>query len=62
VGQITTALARRNLNIADLLNKSRGELAYTLVDVDSPLPAELVSELSAIEGVRSVRVIPPLAP
>ncbi len=61
VGQITTALARRNLNIADLLNKSRGELAYTLVDIDSPVPAELVSELSAIEGVRSVRVIPPLA-
>jgi D-3-phosphoglycerate dehydrogenase len=59
VGQITTALARRNLNIADLLNKSRGELAYTLVDVDSAVPAELVRELSAIEGVRSVRVIAP---
>jgi len=58
VGQITTALAKRNLNIADLLNKSRGELAYTLVDVDSPIPDELVREISSIQGVLSVRHIP----
>ncbi|MDB5985648.1 MAG: 3-phosphoglycerate dehydrogenase [Nevskia sp.] len=58
VGQITTALAQRNLNIADLLNKSRGELAYTLVDVDSPIPAELASEIGAIQGVLSTRIIP----
>jgi D-3-phosphoglycerate dehydrogenase len=59
VGQITTALANRNLNIADLLNKSRGDLAYTLVDVDSVVPQELVREISAIHGVLSVRVIAP---
>jgi len=58
VGQITTALAQRNLNIADLLNKSRGELAYTLVDVDSPIPAELATEIGAIQGVLSTRIIP----
>lgn len=57
VGQITTALAARQLNIADLLNKSRGELAYTLVDVDQPIPAGLAEELSAIKGVLAVRVI-----
>jgi len=61
VGQITTALAQRNLNISDLLNKSRGELAYTLVDVDSPIPVELASEISAISGVLSTRIIPAAA-
>jgi D-3-phosphoglycerate dehydrogenase / 2-oxoglutarate reductase len=57
VGQISTALANRNLNIADLLNKSRGDVAYTLVDIDQPAPAELVGELSSIAGVLNVRVI-----
>ena len=38
VGQISTALAAANLNIADLLNKSRGDLAYTLIDVDGAVP------------------------
>jgi D-3-phosphoglycerate dehydrogenase len=57
VGQITTLLAQRQLNIADLLNKSRGELAYTLVDVDQSIPADLAAELSAIKGVLATRVI-----
>jgi D-3-phosphoglycerate dehydrogenase len=59
VGQITTLLAKHNLNIADLLNKSRGDLAYTLVDVDSPIPSGLVTELAAINGVLSTRAIAP---
>ncbi len=46
VGQITTALANHKLNIADLLNKSRGDIAYTLVDVDSPIPADVVQEIA----------------
>ena len=58
VGQITTALAKHNLNIADLLNKSRGDIAYTLVDVDSAVPASIAQELGAINGVLAVRVIP----
>jgi len=57
VGQITTALAQHQLNIADLLNKSRGELAYTLVDVDQAIPAGLAAEISAIRGVLATRVI-----
>jgi D-3-phosphoglycerate dehydrogenase len=61
VGQITTALAQRNLNISDLLNKSRGELAYTLVDVDSPIPEVLAAEIGAISGVLSTRIIPAAA-
>jgi D-3-phosphoglycerate dehydrogenase len=59
VGQITTALAQRQINISDLLNKSRGELAYTLVDVDQAVPAELVAEISRIKGVLNTRVIAP---
>jgi D-3-phosphoglycerate dehydrogenase len=58
VGQISTAMAGAGLNIHDMLNKSRGEMAYTLVDVDSPVPAELIDKLAAIEGVRSVRYLP----
>jgi D-3-phosphoglycerate dehydrogenase len=58
VGQISTTLAKRNLNIADLLNKSRGDLAYTIVDVDSGCAQDVVDELKAIQGVLSVRCIP----
>ncbi|HUS24510.1 MAG TPA: phosphoglycerate dehydrogenase [Candidatus Binatia bacterium] len=57
VGQITTALAKQQLNIADLLNKSRGELAYTLVDVDGAIPGTVCSEIAAIQGVLSVRAL-----
>jgi D-3-phosphoglycerate dehydrogenase len=57
VGQISTALASANLNIADLLNKSRGEVAYTLIDIDGSVPAPVIDELCGIEGVLSVRVI-----
>jgi D-3-phosphoglycerate dehydrogenase len=56
VGQISTALARHRINIADLLNKSRGEYAYTLIDADGALGAEVLEELRAIEGVLSARI------
>ncbi len=58
VGQITTALAKNNLNISDLLNKSRGDIAYTLVDVDAAIPESVTQEIAAIQGVLAVRVIP----
>ena len=57
VGQISTLLAEAGLNIADLLNKSRGELAYTLVDVEGQVPDSLVDEIRAIGGVLSARLI-----
>jgi D-3-phosphoglycerate dehydrogenase len=41
-----------------MLNKSRGEMAYTLVDVDSPVGDEVVRAIAAIDGVLSVRAIP----
>jgi D-3-phosphoglycerate dehydrogenase len=57
VGQISTALAEAKLNIADLLNKSRGELAYTLIDVDGAISGQVIEKLRAIHGVLSVRAI-----
>jgi D-3-phosphoglycerate dehydrogenase len=57
VGQISTALASANLNIADLLNKSRGELAYTLIDIDGTVPASVIDQLRAIDGVLAVRAL-----
>jgi D-3-phosphoglycerate dehydrogenase len=58
VGQISSALASAKLNIADLLNKSRGDLAYTLIDVDgSAIPESVVKQLQSIPGVLSVRVL-----
>jgi D-3-phosphoglycerate dehydrogenase len=59
VGQISTVMAGAGLNIHNMLNKSRGDMAYTLVDVDSAIPAELVNRLAGIEGVLSVRYLPP---
>ncbi|MGZ5261736.1 MAG: phosphoglycerate dehydrogenase, partial [Burkholderiales bacterium] len=58
VGQISTAMARAGLNIHNMLNKSRGEMAYTLVDADSPVPETLLAELAGIKGVLSVRYLP----
>ncbi len=57
VGQISTALAAANLNIADLLNKSRGGLAYTLIDVEGQIPAAVVEQIRAIPGVLTVSVL-----
>jgi D-3-phosphoglycerate dehydrogenase len=57
VGQISTCLADAGLNIADLLNKSRGDLAYTLIDVDAPVGAAVVERIRAIPGVLSARLV-----
>ena len=57
VGQISTRLADAGLNIADLLNKSKGELAYTLIDIDGKVPAGLVERIASIQGVLSARAV-----
>jgi len=57
VGQISTALANANLNIIDLLNKSRGEIAYTLVDVDCSIKQSTVDEICKIDGILAVNLI-----
>jgi len=57
VGQISTCLAEANLNIADLLNKSRGDVAYTLLDTDGPVTPELLTRLRGIPGVLAARIV-----
>jgi len=58
LGQISTTLARAGVNIRTMMNKSRAEMAYTLVDTDSALPATLIAEIAAIPGVLLVRDLP----
>ena len=55
VGQISTYIANAGLNIEDLLNKSFGDLAYTIVDLDAAIPAKIIDQISNIEGVLLVR-------
>jgi len=57
IGQISTCLAEAKLNIADLLNKSRGELAYTIIDTDAPIAPDVLAKLRAIPGVLSARTL-----
>jgi D-3-phosphoglycerate dehydrogenase len=57
VSQISSALGEANLNIVDLLNKSRGEYAYTLVDLSNQVPAETLERIRAINGVLAARVV-----
>ncbi|GKX31106.1 3-phosphoglycerate dehydrogenase [Vallitalea longa] len=57
VSNITTALASKNINIIDMINKSKKDWAYTLIDVESKITSEIVDELKAIDGIVKVRVI-----
>jgi D-3-phosphoglycerate dehydrogenase len=58
LGQISTAMARAGLNIHNMVNKSRGDMAYTLVDVDSPIGANALADIAAIDGVLAARYLP----
>ncbi len=58
LGQISTAMADAGLNIHNMLNKSKGEMAYTLVDVDSVVPPKVIAHISAIKGVLTVHYLP----
>ncbi|HSV16928.1 MAG TPA: phosphoglycerate dehydrogenase [Casimicrobiaceae bacterium] len=58
LGQISSTMARFGLNIHNMLNKSRAQMAYTLVDVDSAVNDEAIRAVAAIDGVLSVRAIP----
>ena len=58
LGQISTAMAQAGLNIHNMVNKSRGDMAYTLVDVDSPVSDRVMAALKAIDGVLAVRYLP----
>ncbi len=57
VGQISTIMADANLNINDMINQSRGEIAYTIVDVDSEIPASVVETIKSLDGIMIARAI-----
>ncbi|MCK5917666.1 MAG: 3-phosphoglycerate dehydrogenase, partial [Cocleimonas sp.] len=57
LGQVSNILGKANVNINQMLNDSRGDLAYTLVDVDSTISQEVEMELVGIEGVLRLRVL-----
>ncbi len=57
VGQITAVIAAEDCNIANMINKSRGEIAYSILDLDNPLPEDAMRRLSAINGMLRVRAI-----
>ena len=57
IGQLSHVLGEAGVNIAQMHNASRGELAYSLIDADSPVPATLAGAIAAIDGILSVRVI-----
>ena len=58
LARISQVMGGRGINIHNMLNKSRGEMAYTLADVDSPVPAAALGELHGIDGVLAVRYLP----
>ena len=55
--RFTAVFAQDQVNISDMLNRSRGAYAYTMLDVDSPVTEAFVKDLEAIDGVIRVRVI-----
>ena len=57
ITKFTSIFGETNINIADLTNKSRGEYAYTIMDVESPLTEEIAAKLSAIPGVFRARIV-----
>jgi D-3-phosphoglycerate dehydrogenase len=57
LGQISTALAEANLNIIDMLNKSKADIAYTMVDVDQTVEDATIDKIRAIDGILGVRAI-----
>lgn len=58
VGQISSVLAAAGLNIHNMVNKSKGDMAYTLVDVDSAVTAAVMQKMTSISGVLAVRYLP----
>ena len=57
LGQISTVLADQGINIANMINKSLGEYAYTMIDVETEINNGKIDKISAIEGVLKVRTL-----
>jgi D-3-phosphoglycerate dehydrogenase len=57
LGSITSILAEHEINVIDLLNRSHGDLAYNLIDVESEPSQTVLDQLQTIEGVIAVRLL-----
>ncbi|MEQ8338237.1 MAG: 3-phosphoglycerate dehydrogenase family protein [Cyclobacteriaceae bacterium] len=59
VSKITSKLADQNINIADMLNQHHGDIAFNIIDLDSPISHQEISDINQMEGIFLVRLIPP---
>ena len=57
ITKFTGAFGEKNINITNMTNKSRGDYAYTMCDLEAPVPTEIVKSLEAIDGVYRVRIV-----
>lgn len=57
IGKFSTILGDNGINITDMINKSKGEIAYSMLDLEAPVTEEIVKDLQAVEGVFRVRVV-----
>ncbi|MCM1090762.1 MAG: phosphoglycerate dehydrogenase [Muribaculum sp.] len=57
ITKFTAELGDKGINITDMMNKSRGEYAYTMIDIETPAPEEVVKALEKVEGVFRVRIV-----
>lgn len=57
LNQFTAVIGEKNINISDMTNKSRGEVAYTMLDIESAATQDLVEALQKIDGVFRVRIV-----
>jgi D-3-phosphoglycerate dehydrogenase len=57
VRQITKEIAEEGVNIVDMLNKSRGDFAYTLIDIEKEIPKTVIENINQVEGILKVRAL-----
>ena len=57
LSQFTSAFAKENINISDMMNKSKGQWSYTVLDIDAPSTPDIIKKIEAIDGVLRIRVI-----
>ncbi len=57
ITKFTACFGDNNINISDMMNKSRGEVAYTMLDIETPASKEIIEKLQSIDGVFRVRVV-----
>ena len=57
ITKFTACFGDEGINITDMMNKSRGEVAYTMMDIEKPADEEIIKKLQSIDGVFRVRVV-----